>query len=142
MHKLAMALAAALALASPVLAQDAKPPKGTEEPKKADEAKKGPVNPFFKGQTVTQVLAKDRLLGAKVLGKDDQVLGTVEDLIISGAQIDGIILNTGDKKIGIRIAALKITTLEGDLTIVMPAGTKDAIKGVAPYQRANVARKK
>lgn len=137
MHKIALALAAALALATPVLAQ--KP----EEPKKADDVKKtsAPPNTFFKGQTSAQVLAKDRLLGAKVLDKDNKPLGTVEDLIVSGTQLEGIILAVGDKKIGVRIGALKITTVDGTATVVMPAGSPDILKAVGAYQRGTPAKK-
>jgi hypothetical protein len=143
MHKLAIALAAAVALATPVLAQKPEEPKKADEAKKPEDAKKltAPPNTFFKGQTSAQVLAKDRLLGAKVLDKDNKPLGTVEDLIVSGTQLEGIILAVGDKKIGIRIGALKITTVDGNATIVMPAGSPDILKAVAAYQRGTPAKK-
>lgn len=147
MHKLALVFVTALALATPALAQKVEEPKKAEETKKEEtkkeEAKKValPGNTFFKGQTSAQVLAKDRLLGTRVLDKDNKPLGTVEDLIVSGTQLEGIILAVGDKKIGVRIGALKITTTDGTATIVMPAGTKEVLAAVGAYQRATAAKK-
>ncbi|MDX2202012.1 MAG: hypothetical protein NW223_04635 [Hyphomicrobiaceae bacterium] len=131
MQKLAMALAIALALTVPALAQ------------KAEEAKKTalPANTFFKGQTSAQVLGKESLLGAVVLGKDGKTLAKVEDIIVSGAQLEGLILAVGDKKVGVRIGALTLTTTEGKLKIVMPAGTSEMLAAVPAYQRAHAAKK-
>ena len=133
MRKAALALAAACLMAAPVLAQE-KP----AEPKKATL----PANTFFKGQTTAQVLAKEKLLGAKVLDKDNQQIGTIEDLIVSGGQLEGVIIASGDKKVGVRIGALKITTTEGNASIVLPTVTKDILAAAPAYQRAHAAAKK
>ncbi len=133
MNKLALVLAAALMLSVPAFAQ------------KADEQKKAPAipaNTFFKGQTSAQVLGKESLLGAKVSDKDGKTLGTVEDIIISGAQLEGLIIAVGSKKVGVRVGALTMTTTDGKLTIVMPAGTPEVLAAIAPYQRAHGAAKK
>lgn len=132
MKKLAISklafVAAALTLATPVLAQKA--------------SVSLPANTFFKGQTASQVLGKESLLGAKVLDKDNKVLGTVEDLIVSGSQLEGLIIGVEGKKVGVRTGALKMTTTDGKLTIVMPAGTPEIMKAVPAYQRAHAAGKK
>ena len=156
MHKLAFALAAALALTVPALAQKVEEPKKVEdqkkndEAKKIDDAKKGliPGNTFFRGQTANEILAKERLLGAKVVNKDGQTIGTIEDLIVAGNQVDGVILGvgafvgTGDKKIGVRFSALTITTADGKTTISLPVATKEMLAAVPAYQRAGTAAKK
>ena len=56
-----------------------------EEPKKEAAKVAIPTNTFFKGQTASQYLAKERLLGAKVVNKDGQTVGTVDDLIVGPA---------------------------------------------------------
>jgi hypothetical protein len=132
MTRLLLAASLALALVSPVLAQDAAKPG----------APALPANTFFKGQTSAQVLGKESLIGAKVAGKDNANLGTVDDVIVSGSQLEGLIISTGDKKVGVRIGAVKMTTTDGKLTIAMPAVTPDMMKSVGAYQRAHNAAKK
>lgn len=131
MYKLALALAVALALTVPALAQ------------KVDEQKKSalPANTFFKGQTSAQVLGKESLLGAAVLDKDGKTLAKVEDIILSGSQLEGLVLGVGAKKVGVRIGALSLTTVDGKLKIVMPAGTADILTAAPAYQRGNTAKK-
>ena len=143
MHKLALAFLAAAALAVPALAQK------KEEPK-ADTAKKVeiPKNTFFKGQTAGQYLAKERLLGAKVLGTDGQPVGTIDDLIVSqGGQVEGVVmgvggvLGVGQKQVGVRMGALKFATTDGKLTITLPGATKEVLGALAAYQRATPGKK-
>lgn len=128
MKTLAVAAAASLMLVTTALAQKA--------------TVSLPANTFFKGQTASQVLGKESLLGAKVLDKDNKPVGTVEDLILSGSQLEGLIIGVDGKKVGVRIGALKMTTSEGKLTVVMPAATPDIMKAVPAYQRARAAAKK
>jgi sporulation protein YlmC with PRC-barrel domain len=139
MHKLALATALLLSgvLALPVLAQK------KEEPKKdAAKAVAIPKDTFFRGQTSGQYLARERLIGAKVVGKGGQVLGTIDDLILSqGGQIEGVILGVGgvlgvgQKQIGVRLSALKIATADGKVTITLPIATKEMLDAVGAYQR-------
>jgi len=90
MHKFALALLVSAALAAPTLAQ----PK--EEPKKGAAKVAIPTNTFFKGQTASQYLAGEQLIGVKVLSKDGQTIGTISDLIVgSGDKIEGVILGVG-----------------------------------------------
>jgi sporulation protein YlmC with PRC-barrel domain len=143
MHKFALALAFAAALALPALAQK------KEEPK-TDTAKKVeiPKNVFFKGQTASQYLAKDRLLGAKVVNKSGETVGTVDDLIVTqGGQIEGIVmgvggvLGVGSKQIGVRLGALKISTADGKTTVTLPDANKEMLGAVGAYQRATSGKK-
>jgi hypothetical protein len=132
MTRLLLAACAALAIVTPVLAQDAAKPA----------APALPANTFFKGQTSAQILGKESLIGAKVAGKDNAALGTVDDVIVSGSQLEGLIIAAGDKKVGVRIGAVKMTTTDGKLSIAVPAVTPDMLKSVGAYQRAHNAAKK
>jgi sporulation protein YlmC with PRC-barrel domain len=130
MHKLALAILVAAALAVPALAQK------KDEPK-AEAAKKGgiPRETFFKGQTASQYLAKGRLLGAKVADKDGQTVGAIDDLIVSqGGQIEGVIMGVGQKQVGVRIGALKITNTAGKITLTLPTATKEQL-GTLEYTK-------
>ena len=139
MYRFALALVVSLALAAPALAQ------------KSDEATKKvaiPANTFFKGQQANQYLAKERLLGAKIVNKDNETIGTIEDLIIgSSDNVDGVVvgvggfLGVGEKKIGVRMSALKITTADGKTIVSLPAATKEMLGAIGAYQRASAAKK-
>jgi len=136
MHRFALALLLSAALAFPALAQK------KEEPKK-DAAKVAiPTNTFFKGQTASQYLAREQLIGAKVLNKDGQAIGTIDDLIIgSGDKIEGVVmavggvLGVGGKTIGVRLGALKVSTADGKVTVTFPGATKEMLGAVEAYQR-------
>lgn len=141
MHKLALALLASAALALPALAQQKK-----EEPKKEAAKVAIPTNTFFKGLTASQYLASDRLIGAKVTNKDGQTVGTIDDLIISsGGQVEGVVmgvggfLGVGEKKVGVRMGALKISTADGKTTVSLPGATKEMLAAVPAYQRPGAA---
>jgi hypothetical protein len=138
MHKFALALLVSAALTAPALAQ----PK--EEPKKGKGAAKVaiPTNTFFKGQTASQYLAGEQLIGVKVLSKDGQTIGTISDLIVgSGDKIEGVILGVGgflgvgEKKLGVRLSALRISKADGKIAITFPAATKEMLGAVEAYQR-------
>ena len=136
MSRIALAILLATVLASPVLAQ------------KKDEPRI-PSNTFFKGQQSNQYLARERFLGAKVVNKDGQTVGSIDDLIIgSGGQVEGVILGVGgflgvgEKKIGVRIGALRVTSADGKTTITFPNATKDMLSAVDAYQRAGAPSKK
>ncbi len=139
MHKLALALLVSAALALPALAQK------KEEPKKEAAKVTIPKDTFFKGQTASQSLAGQLLLGAKVIGKDGQSIGAIDDLILKGNQIEGVIvgvggfLGVGEKKIGVQMRALKITTADGKSTVALPGATKEMLAAVPAYQYAGAA---
>jgi sporulation protein YlmC with PRC-barrel domain len=140
MNRFALALLLSATLAVPALAQK------KEEPKK-DAAKVAiPTNTFFKGQTASQYLAGEQLIGIKVLNKDGQTIGTISDLIVgSGDKIEGVILGVGgflgvgEKKIGVRLGALRISKADGKIAITFPGATKEMLGAVDAYQRAGGA---
>lgn len=150
---LSIAAAAALAVSLPALAQ-----KAPEAGAAANATKKVdiPKNVFYKGLGPTQYLSKAKLIGQNVYTKDGQKIGDIEDLIIgSDNTIDGVVigaggfLNVGDKKIGVRYAALKFDTKDGKTTITLPSATKDIVGALEPYadsktvlQKAKDAAKK
>jgi PRC-barrel domain len=143
MHKLSLALLLAAALATPALAQQ------KEEPKKDAAKVTVPTNTFFKGQTASQYLASEQLIGVKVTDKGGQTIGTISDLIIgSGDKIEGVILGVGGflgvgkKEIGVRLGALKIGKADGKVTISFPAATKEMLAAVGAYERPGGAAKK
>lgn len=88
MSRFVLALLLSAAFAVPALAQ-----KKEEEPKKDAAKVVIPTNTFFKGQTASQYLAREQLIGAKVVNKDGQPVGTIDDLIVgSGDKIEGVVL--------------------------------------------------
>lgn len=145
MNKILMsALAAgALALTVPAAAQRATE-KAVE--KAADKAASGtsvaiPKNTFYKGLGPTQYLARTRLIGQNVVDKNGAKVGDIEDIILGTKdnQIDGVImgvggfLGVGEKKIGVRIGALKFDTKDGKTVISMPSATKELLAAVQAY---------
>ena len=161
MNKILMsALAAgALALTVPAAAQRATE-KAVE--KAADKAASGtsvaiPKNTFYKGLGPTQYLARTRLIGQNVVDKNGAKVGDIEDIILGTKdnQIDGVImgvggfLGVGEKKIGVRIGALKFDTKDGKTVVSMPSATKELLAAVEAYdgqrtllQKAGDAAKK
>jgi PRC-barrel domain len=137
MSRFALVLLLSSALAVPALAQK------KEEPKKDAAKVTIPKDTFFKGQTAGQYLAGEQFIGAKVTNKDGQTIGTISDLIVgSGEKIEGVVLGVGgflgvgEKKVGVRIGALKITRSDGKLAISLPVATKEMLGALEPYQRA------
>jgi hypothetical protein len=137
----ALLLTAALALPAPAQTQD---------PPKQETAKVAvPPNTFFKGQTSSQYLASEQLIGAKVTNKDGQTVGTISDLIVgSGDKIDGVILSVGgvlgvgDKKIGVRLSALKLARADSKLPVSLPNASKEILDAVPAYEKAGTVLKK
>jgi sporulation protein YlmC with PRC-barrel domain len=131
----ALLLTAALALPAPAQTQD--------PPKKESDKVAVPPNTFFRGQTLSQYLASERLLGAKVTNKDGETIGTISDLIVgSGDKIDGVILSVGDKKIGVRLGALKLSRADGKFAVSLPSASKEILGAVPAYEKATTTLKK
>jgi PRC-barrel domain len=123
-----LALIAALLAAAPTL---------------ADDKAVIPANTFYKGQQANQYLAKDMLLRAKVRNDEGKVIGDIEDLIINSEnQVEGVImgvggfLNLGEKKVGVRLSALKISEKDGKTVVNLPGASRDVLKALEPYKRA------
>lgn len=127
-----LALIGALATAMPVL---------------ADDKAAIPANTFYKGQQADQYLAKDLLLTAKVHAADGKIIGDIEDLILNTEnRVEGVImgvggfLSVGEKRVGVRLAALKISEKDGKPFVELPGATKEVLKALEPYQRAKPAK--
>lgn len=97
---------------------------------------------FIPEQKLTEYLAKDRLIGAKVHDKDGKIVGDIEDLIVSNDnQIVGVImgvggfLGAGEKKVGVRYSALRFATKDGKTTVSLPSATKEVLTALAPMKR-------
>ena len=106
-----------------------------------------PGNVFYRGTQPGQYMAKDRLLGTNVTGKDGKIIGDIEDLILNANQeVEGVIigvggfLGAGEKKIGVRYSALQITRKDGKTLISLPQASKDVIASVDAYKRAEPAK--
>ena len=150
MNKIIMsALAAgALALTLPALAQKA-PDKAVEKAveKAADTAATTPgavqipKGTFYRGLGPTQYLAKTRLIGQSVVDKTGAKIGDIDDVILGTKDnaIDGVImgvggfLGVGEKKIGVRLSALKFDTKDGKTVISMPTASKEMLAAVDSY---------
>ena len=98
---------------------------------------------FFQTQTPFQHLASYRLLGASIQNAKGQVIGDIEDLILStDNRIIGIIMGVGgalgfgEKKIAVRMSALKIQTGGKTPRIVLNASPA-AIKAAPAYRQKN-----
>jgi sporulation protein YlmC with PRC-barrel domain len=128
---LSLAAAAAIAIAVPAIAQQ-----------KTDAKTPIPKNIFLIGQAKGQYLARQRLIGQRVVNKDGQNVGEIEDVIIGEDNtVQGVImgvggvLGVGEKKIGVRYQALRFETKDGKTQISLPAATKDVIGALEPYKR-------
>jgi hypothetical protein len=140
MNKLVLSIAAAGALlvTIPALAQQ-KAPAGKVAV---------PSGVFFKGQAPNQYLAKDRLIGAKVRGPQNTIIGDVEDLIIDRAsnEVVGVVMGTGgffgagEKKVGVRLQALRFESKDGKLQVSLPQASKEVLSVLQPYQRSQSRR--
>jgi sporulation protein YlmC with PRC-barrel domain len=132
-------------------------------PKAAEAAKPKPViipkGIFYKGQSATQYMAKTRLIGAKVTNKAGEVIGDIEDLIITvgGNDVVGVVmgvggfLGVGEKKIGVQMDALQMIVKDGkrvptiDVSKEVLAAVPAFTYGEAPktmVQKAGEAAKK
>jgi len=136
MHRLALSVAAAVALAAvmPALAQQ--PPQVPI-----------PTGVFVKAQAPGQFLARDRLIGLPVHNASGQIVGDIEDLIIGPDNVvAGVVLGTGgffgagEKKVGIRLSALQIAQKDGKTVISLPAASKEVLTVLEPFKRAELRR--
>ena len=128
-----LALIGALVAATPLLA--------------ADDKAAIPANTFYKGQQADQYLARDLLITAKVHAADGKIIGDIEDLILNTEnRVEGVImgvggfLSVGEKRVGVRLSALKISEKDGKPYIELPGATKEVLKALDAYQRAKPAK--
>lgn len=127
-----VAAAAALLLASPVLAQSP-----------AADTTTLPPNTFIDSQPEANYLARDVLIGAKVEGADGKIIGDIEDLILNDwNRVQGVIMGTGgflgiaEKQVGVNLGALEFQDREGKRIIVLSGVTQEMLKSVPQFKRA------
>ena len=107
-----------------------------------------PTHTFFKGQTGAQsIVLVGRWVGARVQDSRGVHIGEIHAIILEGEVTVGVIIEVGRylgvglKKIGVRIGALKIATIDGKVNITLPAASKELLAALEPYQWVTPARK-
>ena len=109
----------------------------------AAQAQDIPQGVFYDTQQPNQYLARDLVLGAKVRGPDDKIIGDIEDLLMNDDnQIVGVImgiggfLGVGEKRIAVRFRALTFETEGGKVVVSLPEATQSVLKAVPAFERA------
>lgn len=99
---------------------------------------------FITEQKMTEYLAKDRLIGAKVHDSDGKIIGDIEDLIVGNDDhvvgvVMGVggILGLGEKKVGVTTSALQLEVTDGKMHVIMPAATKEALTSAPAFKRVS-----
>ncbi|MEQ1670369.1 MAG: PRC-barrel domain-containing protein [Hyphomicrobium sp.] len=102
---------------------------------------------FIAEQKLTEYLAKDRLIGAKVKGTDGKIVGDIEDLIInSDNQVVGAImgvggfLGVGEKKVAVSIKSFGLEVTDGKMNVTMPTASKDVLTAAPAYKRISAPK--
>ncbi|MEL6290506.1 MAG: PRC-barrel domain-containing protein [Pseudomonadota bacterium] len=102
-----------------------------------------PQGVFFEKQKDTHFLARDLVLGAKVYGPSNKIIGDIEDVILNDDnQIVGVImgvggfLGVGEKRIAVRYRALTFETADGKVKVGLPEATQAVLKAVPAYERS------
>lgn len=142
-----LAAVAAIAAAAPAIAQDAQKAEPPKAETKTIESRVVPSNVYRKTQGNTEYLAKDRLIGRSVVDKTGKVVGDIEDLIVTrDHQIVGVImgvggfLGAGEKKVGVRLEALKFEVEGTKVTIRLMQVSKEILTALEPFQRAEAKK--
>lgn len=106
-----------------------------------------PASIFVQAQNDDEYLAKDLLLAGKVHNDEGKIIGDIEDLVLnSDNRVEGVVMGTGgflgmaEKKVGVKLSALKIEQKGGKTYISLPGVTKDMLKAVEPFKRAKPAK--
>lgn len=98
---------------------------------------------FIPTQSETEYLAKDLLIGAKVHNDDGKIIGDIEDVVLNDwNRVEGVVMGTGgflgvaEKKVGVKLSALKFKEMDGKTYVSLPGATKDMLTAVEPFKRA------
>lgn len=98
---------------------------------------------FIPAQSETEYLARDLLIGAKVHNDEGKIIGDVEDVVLNDwNRVEGVVMGTGgflgmaEKKVGVKLSALKFKEVDGKTVVSLPGVTKDMLKAVEPFKRA------
>ena len=110
-------------------------------PALAEDAASGDI--FIKSQKLTEYLAKDRLIGAKVKNAAGEIVGDIEDLIIDNDDhVSGVImgvggfLGIGEKKVAVKTSALQLEVTDGKMNVSIASASKDTLKAAPAYERS------
>jgi len=124
--KLASLIALGIIAATPAFAQEATP-----------------QSLFIDAQNEDQYLAKDLLIGAKVQDENGKIIGDIEDLVLNDwNRVEGVVMGTGgflgvaEKKVGVKLSALKFAEKDGKTIIQLPGVNAELLKGVEAFKRA------
>ena len=98
---------------------------------------------FIDAQSEEQYLAKDLLIGAKVHDENGKIIGDIEDLVLNDwNRVEGVVMGTGgflgvaEKKVGVKLSALKFVEKDGKNVVTLPGLTAEKLKAVEAFQRA------
>ena len=112
--KLASLIALGIIAATPAFAQEATP-----------------QSLFIDAQNEDQYLAKDLLIGAKVQDENGKIIGDIEDLVLNDwNRVEGVVMGTGgflgvaEKKVGVKLSALKFVEKNGKTIFEFSTGGK------------------
>lgn len=123
-------------------------PGSAATPAKATPSVAIPKGIFVRGATPAQYMMRDRLIGAKVYNKDGQIIGDIEDVVLGRDLNDvqavvmgtGGFLGAGEKKVGVRYTALRITQKDGKTVVTLPEATKDVLAALPAFVRPEPAK--
>lgn len=98
---------------------------------------------FIQTQNESEYLAKDLLIGAKVHNDEGKIVGDIEDVVLNDwNRVEGVVMGTGgflgvaEKKVGVKLSALKFSDKDGKTYVALPGITKEMLDAVEPFKRA------
>lgn len=98
---------------------------------------------FIATQSDAEYLAKDLLIGAKVHNDEGKIIGDIEDVVLNDwNRVEGVVMGTGgflgvaEKKVGVKLSALKFKETDGKTVVSLPGVTKEMLTAVEPFKRA------
>lgn len=98
---------------------------------------------FIAAQNDSEYLARDLLITAKVHNDEGKIIGDIEDLVLNDwNRVEGVVMGTGgflgvaEKKVGVKLSALKFSEKDGKTHITLPGITNEMLKNAEPFKRA------
>jgi ElaB/YqjD/DUF883 family membrane-anchored ribosome-binding protein len=106
-----------------------------------------PKGVFIEQQPQNAYLARDTVLFAKVRDAAGKIIGDVEDLVIDDHnQVIGVVmgvggfLGAGEKRVAVRLSALKVEEKGGRVTVTLPEATKQVLAALPAFKRNKPAK--
>lgn len=110
-------------------------------PALAEDAASGDI--FIKSQKLTEYLAKDRLIGAKVKNAAGEIVGDIEDLIIDNDDhVSGVImgvggfLGIGEKNVALSLPDIKFMRMADGTLVGFVTSTKKQLQDMPAFTPA------